>query len=60
MTEQEYINVKALGSITSAINILKDIVPGNLEVITTEEYIKVMSILCRTQLKLENNIETII
>jgi len=31
MTEQEYINTKALGTITSAINTLRDLVPENLK-----------------------------
>lgn len=38
MTEQEYIEAKALGSITAAINVLRDLVPANLkEVIRDDE-----------------------
>lgn len=31
MTDQEYINIKALGTITAAINTLKDLCPENLK-----------------------------
>jgi hypothetical protein len=59
MTEQEYIKVKALGTITAAINTLKDLVPANLDdVITTEEYSKVMPTLWDWQERLFNQIET--
>lgn len=59
MTEKEYIKVKALGTITAAINTLKDLVPANLEdVITKEEYSKVMPILCDWQERLFEQIET--
>lgn len=58
MTEKEYIKVKALGTITAAINTLRDLVPANLkEVITKEEYSKVMPTLYDWQERLEQ-IET--
>ena len=47
MTEKECIKVKALGTITAAINTLKDLVPDNLEeVIAKDEYSKVIPTLC--------------
>ena len=50
MTEEEYIETKALGTITSAINTLSDLVPANLKgIISDEEYSKVMPTLCEWQ-----------
>lgn len=31
ITEEQYIKTKALGTVTAAINVLKDLVPENLE-----------------------------
>jgi len=36
MTEKEYIKVKALGTITAAINTLRDLVLDNLKEVITE------------------------
>ena len=59
MTEKEFIKVKALGTITAAINTLRDLVPANLkDVITEEEYSKVMPTLCDWQERLFEQIET--
>jgi len=58
MTEQDYIKVKALGTITAAINTLKDLVPANLEdVITKEEYSKVIPTLYDWQERLFKDIK---
>jgi hypothetical protein len=58
MTEQDYIKVKALGTITAAINTLRDLVPANLEdVITKEEYSKVIPILYDWQERLFKDIK---
>jgi hypothetical protein len=58
MTEKEYIKVKALGTITAAINTLRDLDPANLkEVITEEEYSKVMPTLYDWQKRLFKQIE---
>ena len=58
MTEQEYILAKAQGSITATINILRDLTPGNLtSVMTEEEYHKVMNQLYAWQGKLFVTIE---
>ena len=59
MTDKEYIKVKALGTITAAINTLRDLVPDNLEeVITKEEYSKVIPTLCDWKERLFKQIET--
>ena len=59
MTKKEYIKVKALGTITAAINTLRDLVPENLEqVITKDEYSKVIPTLCNWQERLFEQIET--
>lgn len=59
MTEKEYIKVKALGTITAAINTLRDLVPDNLEeVITKEEYNNVIHTICDWQERLFKQIET--
>lgn len=59
MTEKEYIKVKVLGTITAAINTLRDLVPANLEdIITKEEYSKVMPTLYDWQERLFEQIET--
>lgn len=42
MTEQEYINVKELGTVTAAINVLRDICVENSKVIYKEDYQQVM------------------
>ena len=58
MTEKEYINAKALGTITAAINTLKDLCPGNLKgIIKKSEYDKVIPTLCKWQDRLWKNIE---
>lgn len=57
MTEKEYINAKALGTITSAINTLKDLVPENLEGIIDERYHNIMNTLYAYQEKLFDIIE---
>ena len=59
MTQTEYIKVKSLGTITAAINTLKDLVPDNLEeVITKEEYRKVLPTLYLWQQRLYEQIYT--
>lgn len=59
MTENDYIKAKALGSITSAIKTLQDLVPENLNsVIIDSEHKKVMSILDNWQTRLFEQIET--
>ena len=59
MTEKEFIKVKALGTITAAINTLRDLVPANLkEVIAEEECSKVMPTLYDWQERLFEQIET--
>jgi len=40
MTEKQYIEVKALGTITAAINTLRDLVPANLTHIIKESEAK--------------------
>ena len=58
MTEKEYIKAKALGTITAAINTLKDLVPEIMDdVITKEEYRKVMPTLTEWQQRLFDKIE---
>lgn len=58
MTEQEYILAKAQGSITAAINILRDLPPEKLtSIMTKEEYHKVMNQLYGWQGKLFVTIE---
>jgi hypothetical protein len=53
MTEQQYINTKALGTITAAINALKDLVPANLKSVIKEgESEKVFETLCEWQSRL--------
>lgn len=50
MTEQDYINTKALGTVTAGINALRDLCPANLkEVIHEGEYEQAMSMLCQWQ-----------
>lgn len=59
MTEEEYIKTKSLGTITAAINTLRDLIPGNLkEVITKDEYSKVMPTLYDWQERLYQQIKT--
>ena len=59
MTEEEYIKTKSLGTITAAINTLRDLIPENLkEVITKDEYSKVMPTLCNWQERLYQQIKT--
>jgi len=58
MKEQEYIDTKALGTITSAINTLKDLVPENLkDTIRDGEYKKALGTLCDWQERLFEKIE---
>jgi hypothetical protein len=57
MTEKEYVNAKALGTITSSINTLKDLVPENLEGIIDERYLDIMNTLYEYQEKLFDTIE---
>ena len=58
MTEQEYINAKALGTITAAINTLEDLVPENLkDTIKTGETKKVMGTLCDWQERIFKQVE---
>lgn len=59
MTEQEYINTKALGTITAAINTLKDLCPENLkDTIKDGESKKVFGTLNDWQDRLFKQIET--
>ena len=59
MTEQEYINTKALGTITAAINTLNDLVPEILpEIIKEGESKKVMDTLYNWQNRLFRQIKT--
>lgn len=58
MTEEQYIKVKALGTITAAIAILKDITPDNLSEIIEEGEMEVITeTLTNWQKKLFNGIE---
>ena len=58
MTEQEYVNVKALGTITAAINALKDLTPTNLRGIIKEgDQKKVFGTLCEWRDGLHKNIK---
>jgi hypothetical protein len=53
MTEQDYINATALGKITSAIAVLRELCKENLtHVITDEEWSKVTPTLCDWQERL--------
>lgn len=59
MTEQQYINTKALGTITAAINTLRDLVPEILpETIKEGESKKVMGTLYDWQGRLFRQINT--
>jgi len=49
MTEQEYINVKELGTVSAALDVLKNIVPDNSKVIVKEDYQKVMDTIYKWQ-----------
>lgn len=55
MKEQDYIDAKALGTITAALSTLKDLTPANLKDIMTEDEHKiVMSTIDKWQLNLFN------
>ena len=58
MTEQEYINAKALATITAAINILEDLVPENLkDTIKAGETKKALGTLSDWQARLFKQVE---
>ena len=58
MKENEYIKAKALGTITAAINTLRDLVPSNLtDIISEEEYKRVMPTLYSWQDRLYEQLE---
>jgi len=58
MKEKDYINAKALGTVTATINTLNDLVPANLDKICLEsEYIQVFTILNKWQKNLYNSIK---
>ena len=58
MTEKDYINTKALGTITAAINTLRDLVPAILTSVMNEKsYGTVMATLYSWQERLFDKIE---
>lgn len=58
MTESDYIKATALGKVTSAINVLSDMVPENLkDVITDEEYSKVLPTLSKWRDRLRDHVK---
>ena len=56
MTEQEYINVSDLTKITGAINVLREIVPDNSEIIENKKLVGIICKLSEWQSKLFESI----
>ena len=53
ITEQEYIHIKDLGTIASAIKVLQELIPENSEIIDKKDYDEIIRLL--TIWKMEHN-----
>jgi len=58
MTENEYIKVKDLGIISSAKNVLRELIPETSEIVDKKEYQEVMRLISKWERKHFSKIET--
>jgi phage pi2 protein 07 len=58
MTEQEYINTKDLGIISSAKNVLRELIPETSEIVNKKEYQEVMKLISKWERNHFAKIET--